>query len=66
MTYREDCTGWTGVVCKIIELVRGVGEFVLCLFLRFLLRDLRVHFSLNVCSGSAFEKLGCFCHHLIY
>jgi len=26
--YREDSNGWTGVVCEIIELVRGVGEVV--------------------------------------
>jgi len=30
--YREDSTGWTGVVCEIIELVRDVSEVVrLCL-----------------------------------
>ena len=32
MPYREDSTGWTGVVCEIIELVRDVSEVVrLCL-----------------------------------
>ena len=28
MPYREDSTGWTGVVCEIMELVREVNEVV--------------------------------------